>query len=129
MDAETTTNEAISLNPPVVQLASSSNGRVSGKSWKPAKTATKRSFMQVGVKAKSWESRMLQTTKELAVNKLQNEMKHEKDAELARRREISTERRKAKEEKERLEILAAKMSAKKAERMRRRAGRSKKVRG
>ncbi|KAG8734009.1 rRNA-processing protein cgr1 [Ceratobasidium sp. 423] len=112
-----------------IPLAQTSNGRVNGKGWKPQKTATKRSHMQAGVKAKSWEARMRKTATEAAVKKLHREMVEEKAAEAARRREISQERKKARAEKARLEELAAKMSAKKAERLRRRAGRSKKVNG
>ncbi|CAE6431068.1 unnamed protein product [Rhizoctonia solani] len=110
-------------------LAQTRNGKVSGKGWKSQKTATKRSHMQAGVKAKSWEARMRKTATEAAIKKLHKEMVEEKAAEAARRREISQERKRARAEKARLEELAAKMSAKKAERLRKRAGRSKKVNG
>ncbi|CAE7073355.1 unnamed protein product [Rhizoctonia solani] len=112
-----------------IPLAQTSNGRVNGKGWKPPKAATKRSHMQAGVKAKSWEARMRKTATEAAVKKLHKEMVEEKAAEATRRREISQERKRARAEKVRLEELAAKMSAKKAERLRKRAGRSKKVNG
>ncbi|CAE6419154.1 unnamed protein product [Rhizoctonia solani] len=135
-----TTPEATSPTPPteavnhaeevdLLPLAQTSNGRVSGKGWKSQKTATKRSHMQAGVKAKSWEARMRKTATEAAVKKLHKEMVEEKAAEAARRREVSQERKRARAEKVRLEELAAKMSAKKAERLRKRAGRSKKVNG
>ncbi|KAG9103219.1 rRNA-processing protein cgr1 [Ceratobasidium sp. 370] len=114
---------------PAVQLAPSGNGRVSGKGWKAQKAATRRSHLQPGVKAKSWEDRMRKTATENAVKKLHRELVEEKAAEAARRRAVSRERKKARAEKARLEELAAKMSAKKAERLRRRAGRSKKVNG
>ncbi|CAE6410808.1 hypothetical protein BN14_00681 [Rhizoctonia solani AG-1 IB] len=89
----------------------------------------RRSHMQAGVKAKSWEARMRKTAAEMAVKKLHREMVDEKAAEVTRRREASQERKKARAEKARLEELAAKMSAKKAERLRKKAGRSKKVNG
>ncbi|CAE6428816.1 unnamed protein product [Rhizoctonia solani] len=112
-----------------VPIAQTSNGRVNGKGWKSQKTATKRSHIQAGVKAKSWEARMRKTAFEMAVKKLHKEMVEEKAAEATRRREISQERKRARAEKARLEELAAKMSAKKAERLRKKAGRSKKVNG
>ncbi|KDN42904.1 hypothetical protein RSAG8_06430, partial [Rhizoctonia solani AG-8 WAC10335] len=112
-----------------VPIAQTINGRVNGKGWKSQKTATKRSHMQAGVKAKSWEARMRKTATEEAVKKLHKEMVEEKATEAARRREVSQERKRARVEKARLEELAAKMSAKKAERLRKRAGRNKKVNG
>ncbi|KAG8747249.1 rRNA-processing protein cgr1 [Ceratobasidium sp. 414] len=114
---------------PAIQLAPSSNGRASGKGWKVRKVATRRSYLQPGVKAKSWEDRMRKTATENVVKKLHKELVEEKAGEAARRRAVSQERKKAGAEKARLEELAAKMSAKKAERLRRRAGRSKKVNG
>ncbi|KAG8764477.1 hypothetical protein FRC12_008077 [Ceratobasidium sp. 428] len=89
----------------------------------------RRSHLQPGVKAKSWDDRMRKTATENAVKKLHRELVEEKAAEAARRRAVSQERKKARAEKARLEELAAKMSAKKAERLRRKAGRSKKVNG
>jgi hypothetical protein len=44
----------------------------------------RRSHMQAGVKAKSWESRMRKTATEAAVKKLHKEMVEEKAAEAAR---------------------------------------------
>jgi len=80
--------------PKVVHLTSSSNGRTSGKSWKSRKSATVRTHAPDGVKAKSFEDRMEKTKKELAIKKLQAELKEEKQAELTRRREITLERKK-----------------------------------
>ncbi|KAF8609215.1 hypothetical protein BDV93DRAFT_518060 [Ceratobasidium sp. AG-I] len=113
----------------VIQIANSSHGRVSGKGWKAQKTATRRSYLQEGVKSKSWEERMRKTATETAVKRLHKELIEEKAAEAARRRAVSQDRKKARAERARLEELAAKMSAKKAERLRRKAGRSKKVNG
>ncbi|KAL0071840.1 hypothetical protein AAF712_000762 [Marasmius tenuissimus] len=96
---------------------------------------------------------MEQTKKALAVKKLQQELKDEKQAEKDRRREITLERRKAAEEKQRLEedkarvrlsvspslsitprsppdtfvIIILKMGARKAARLRRKQGRTKKI--
>ncbi|RDB29411.1 rRNA-processing protein CGR1 [Hypsizygus marmoreus] len=114
---------------PPIALPSSSNGRVSGKAWKAQKTATVRSQLPPGVKTKSWEDRMFKTQKALAIKKLQTELKEEKQAEIQRRREVTMERKKAAEERQRLEEAKAKMGAKKAARLRRRAGRTKKING
>ncbi|KAJ7487451.1 hypothetical protein B0H11DRAFT_2156916 [Mycena galericulata] len=112
-----------------IPIAPSSAGRVSGKSWKPQKTAIVRSHLQDGVKTKSWADRVAQTKKAQAIKKLQQELTDEKQADVARRREITQARKKAAEERRRLEEDKAKMGARKAERLRRRAGRSKKING
>ncbi|KIK30366.1 hypothetical protein PISMIDRAFT_671554 [Pisolithus microcarpus 441] len=112
----------------VIPLASSSNGRASGKPWKALKKATVRSQCSKAHKAK-WEERMEQHKKEKAVKKLENELKEERRAELQRRREVTTERKRAAEERRRLEEEKVKMSARKAARLRRKAGRSKKIKG
>jgi rRNA-processing protein CGR1 len=81
-------------------LASSTNGRVSGKPWKAQKSPAvyvvlflplhllilqfSRSHLPEGVKTKSWEDRMQKTQKALAIKKLQAELKAEKQAELQR---------------------------------------------
>ncbi|KAI0785151.1 Cgr1 family-domain-containing protein [Abortiporus biennis] len=109
-----------------IPLNSSSGGRASGKPWKYQKVATVRSNLPENVKSK-WEERMEKTKKEQAMKKLQNELKEEKEAEKKRRREITLERKRAAEERRRLEEDKAKMGAKKAARLRRRAGRSKKI--
>jgi rRNA-processing protein CGR1 len=85
-----------------VSLASSSNGRLSGKPWKARKSATvcvqipllddvyltalyrSRSNIPEGVKTKKWEDRMEKTKKATAIKKLQNELKDEKLAEITR---------------------------------------------
>ncbi|KAF8349769.1 hypothetical protein F5887DRAFT_399532 [Amanita rubescens] len=110
-----------------IPLAASAHGRTSGKSWKTRKLATVRSQMSDGLKSKSWEKRMEQTKKASAVKKLQTELKEEKDAEKRRRREITLERKQAAEEKRRIEEEKAKMGARKAARLRRRAGKTKKI--
>ncbi|KAF4623408.1 hypothetical protein D9613_002106 [Agrocybe pediades] len=114
-------------SPAPVPLASSSNGRVSGKPWKELKKPTGRSYIQPGVKAKSWEERMQKTQKALAIKKLETELKEEKQAEIQRRREVTMERKRIAEEKRRLEEAKVQMGARKAARLRRRAGRTKKI--
>ncbi|KAI6118999.1 hypothetical protein EV401DRAFT_2071895 [Pisolithus croceorrhizus] len=111
-----------------IPLASSSNGRASGKPWKVLKKATVRSQCSKAHKTK-WEERMEKNKREKAIKKLENELKEERRAELQRRRGITTERKKAAEERRRLEEEKAKMSARRAARLRRKAGRSKKVKG
>lgn len=90
---------------------------------------------------------MEKTKREAAVKKLERELKEEKKADIIRRREITQERKKAAEERQRLEEDKAKvrmssvqsighfidrffhiqMGARKAARLRRKAGRTKKV--
>ncbi|KAI0734586.1 Cgr1 family-domain-containing protein [Fomitopsis betulina] len=108
-------------------LAPSSSGRVSGKSWKHQKSAIVRTMLPDGVKSKSWDDRMQKAQKEKAIKKLQTELSEEKRADKERRRQITTERKKAAEERRRLEEDKAKMGARKAARLRRKEGRTKKI--
>ncbi|CAL1695342.1 unnamed protein product [Somion occarium] len=119
-------SSSTSIDVTPIPLGASSGGRVSGKPWKSQKTATVRSFLPEGVKSK-WEERMEKTKKEKAIKALQTELKEEKQAEIKRRKEITLERKKAAEERRRLEEDKAKMGARKAARLRRRAGRTKKI--
>ncbi|THH18085.1 hypothetical protein EW146_g2847 [Bondarzewia mesenterica] len=123
----TADSSALSPSSPVVHLASSSNGRLSGKPWKTPKSATVRSHLQEAVKTKTWDDRMQKTKQAQAIKKLQEELKEEKQAERARRREITLGRKKAAEERLRAEEMKAKLGARKAARLRRKAGRSKKI--
>lgn len=108
-------------------IASSSQGRVSGKPWKTQKTATARSHLQPALKSRTFSDRMEKVSKALAIKKLQAELKEEKQAEIQRRREVTLERRKAAEERKRAEELKSQLGLKKAARLRRKAGRTKKV--
>jgi rRNA-processing protein CGR1 len=110
-----------------IPIASSSHGKRSGKPWKLQKTPTARSHMQPALKSKSFSDRMEKASKALAIKKLQAELKEEKEAEIQRRREVTLERRKAAEERKRAEELKAQLGLKKAARLRRRAGRTKKM--
>ncbi|ELU41556.1 Cgr1 domain-containing protein [Rhizoctonia solani AG-1 IA] len=143
VEAATHTEEA-----DFVPLAQTSNGRASGKGWKSQKTATKyvsrfkfsvapdpwecmrrRSHMQAGVRAKSWEARMRKTAAETAVKRLHKEMIEEKAAEAARVGDEKFRRSVRGYEQKRHVLKNWLRSAKKAERLRKRAGRSKKVNG
>ncbi|KAI0286979.1 hypothetical protein BGY98DRAFT_24689 [Russula aff. rugulosa BPL654] len=110
-----------------IPIASSSNGRVSGKPWKSRKTPTVRSHLQPALKSRGFHDRMEKASKAQAIKKLQAELKEEKQTEIQRRREVTLERRKAVEERKRAEELKVQLGAKKAARLRRKAGRSKKV--
>ncbi|TFY65615.1 hypothetical protein EVG20_g5480 [Dentipellis fragilis] len=110
-----------------VPIASSSNGRVSGKPWKPVKAPTVRSHLQEALKTKQWNDRMEKTQKALAIKKLEAELKEEKASEIKQRREITQQRKKAAEERRLAEEMKAKLGARKAARLRRKAGRSKKI--
>ncbi|PIL31649.1 hypothetical protein GSI_06351 [Ganoderma sinense ZZ0214-1] len=87
----------------------------------------RRSHLPEGVKTKKWDDRMQKVKKEQAIKKLQAELKDEKLAEIQRRKEITLERKKAAEERRRLEEEKAKMGARKVARLRRKAGRTKKI--
>ncbi|OBZ78741.1 hypothetical protein A0H81_00873 [Grifola frondosa] len=93
-----------------ISLSASAAGRVSGKSWKQLKSATVRSYIPEGLKTKKWEDRMEKTKKEQAIKKLQAELRDEKQAEITRRKEITLERKKAAEERQRLEEAKAKLT-------------------
>jgi rRNA-processing protein CGR1 len=109
-------------------LAASANGRLSRKPWKLTKSATVRTQSSPGHKTK-WHLRMEKTNREHAVKKLELELKQEKQAEKQRKREITLQRQRASEERLRLEQEKAIMGARKAARLRRRAGRTKKING
>jgi len=110
-----------------IPIAGSSNGRLSRKPWKHQKSATARSHLQPALKSKRFDDRMEKASKAQAIKKLQAELKEEKEAESRRRREVTLERRKAAEERKRAEELKSQLGARKAARLRRKAGRSKKV--
>ncbi|KAI5123558.1 hypothetical protein M0805_003377 [Coniferiporia weirii] len=111
----------------LLSLAPSAAGKQSGKPWKTQKSASRRSHLPDGVKTKSWDDRMKEKKKKDAMKKLETELKEEKQAELKRRKEITQERKKAAEERQRLEEDKAKMGARRAARLRRREGRTKKI--
>ena len=69
----------------------------------------RRSHLTAGLKSKSFADRMQKTQRAQAVKKLETELKDEKANELKRRREITLERKKAAEEKQRIEADKAKV--------------------
>lgn len=128
MESSLETSPESTQSTPVIELTNTANGRVSGKGWKMQRTATRRSHLSEGLKS-SFEERMEKTQKEKAFKKLQKELKEEKEAEFTRRREITAARKKAALERQQFEEMKAKMGARKAARLKRKAGRSKKVNG
>ncbi|EJU01936.1 hypothetical protein DACRYDRAFT_116350 [Dacryopinax primogenitus] len=128
MEAEASTSAIVPQDTDTaIPLRASAGGRESGKLWKSTRAATRRTQMPKSLKSKSWEARVAERTQEEATRKIAKEMRDEKQAEADRKREVLRERRKVKEEKARLEAMAAKLSAKKLARMKKRAGRSKTV--
>ncbi|KAG0265150.1 hypothetical protein BG011_005362 [Mortierella polycephala] len=95
--------------------------RVSGKDWKMAKTATRRSQMPRALK-QTYEQRMAKTKQHNIARDLAKAMTQEKVDDKRRKREITAERKKIQEEKERIASLAAKMSANKLKRLKKKAG-------
>ncbi|KAG0086873.1 hypothetical protein BGZ93_003988 [Podila epicladia] len=95
--------------------------RVSGKDWKMAKTATRRTQMPNALK-QTYDARMAKTKQHNIARDLAKSMKQEKIDDKRRRREITEERKKIQEEKERIANLAAKMSANKLKRLKKKAG-------
>jgi len=86
-----------------------------------------RSHLRPALKSRSFGDRMEKASKAQAIKKLQAELREEKQAETQRRREVTLERKKAAEERKRTEELKAQLGARKTARLRRKAGRSKKV--
>ncbi|CDZ97663.1 Cgr1 [Phaffia rhodozyma] len=124
-----TASSSSSASTETLALGHSSGGRVSGKFWKASRAPTVRSMMPAGVKSASWEARQEKRKKDEAIKLLQNQLKEEREAEEERKRTAIKDRRTRLEEKKRLEEMAARMSAKKLQRMKKRLGRSKKVNG
>ncbi|CAO3669949.1 hypothetical protein G6F70_005259 [Rhizopus microsporus] len=100
------------------------NKRVSGKIWKVQKKATVRNQQPKQLR-KSWDERTKERERHNAVKALERQLKEEKKAEIERKKQANLERKKIKEEKERQEALAAKMSAKRLARLRKREARKK----
>ncbi|GFZ50116.1 rRNA-processing protein CGR1 [Saitozyma sp. JCM 24511] len=115
-------------DPVLLSVAPSKNGRTAGKAHKSSKTATRRSYISNSIKT-PFEKRMEKEKEREAVKQVEREMKEEAEAERERKRTALKERRERQAEKSRLEAMAAKMSAKKLQRLRKRQGRSKKING
>ncbi|CCE88815.1 Piso0_001600 [Millerozyma farinosa CBS 7064] len=98
--------------------------RVSGKEWKTKKDPFR--VKTLGVKKlSSWEKRQEKTLREKQYKARLNELKGEKESEQNQKIEDLKRRREIKEEKERYEKMAAKMHAKKVERLKRKEKRNK----
>ncbi|KAF9200669.1 hypothetical protein BGZ49_009091 [Haplosporangium sp. Z 27] len=95
--------------------------RVSGKDWKLAKNPTRRSQMPRALK-QTYAERMAKTKQNNIARDLAKTMTQEKIDDKRRKREITEERRKIQEEKDRIASLAAKMSANKLKRLKKKAG-------
>ncbi|RIA92014.1 Cgr1 family-domain-containing protein [Glomus cerebriforme] len=102
--------------------------RVSGKTWKQPKTATRRSQLPRSLR-KNWNERLKERNEKEALKMLEKELKEEKEAEKKRKIEVALKRKQILEEKERQEKLAAIYSAKKLKRLQRRKNESNKKRG
>ncbi|CDR37004.1 CYFA0S01e06348g1_1 [Cyberlindnera fabianii] len=96
--------------------------RVSGKGWKVQKNAFRVKSLGVGSK---WAKKQEQRLKDQQVKAKLKELKQEKEDEKKARIDAMKERREKKAEKERYEMMAAKMHAKKVERMRKKEKRNK----
>jgi len=99
--------------------------------------------MPAGVKTKNWEDRMQKTKRARAIKKLQVELRDEKQSEIQRRRQITKERKQAAAEKKKIQDEKTKlcesilfsalihetlqMGARRAARLRRKMGRTKKI--
>ncbi|WVW86710.1 hypothetical protein I302_108764 [Kwoniella bestiolae CBS 10118] len=118
-----------SSSPPVVvSVAASRNGRTPGKAHKGEKTAVKRSYISNSIKT-PFEKRREQDRQKEAMKAVERELKDDKQAEKDRKVTIIKERRERAAEKQRMEDMRAKMSAKKLQRMKKRQGRTKKING
>ncbi|KAG8987851.1 hypothetical protein FRB90_003110 [Tulasnella sp. 427] len=108
-------------------LGKGTSGRVSGKWWKEEKKPIKRTHLPPVLKSKSWEKQKEAMNREKAIRQLIREQREEREQAEKARKQAIVDRRKAKEEKERLERMREKMSAKKLERLKKKLGRTKKI--
>ncbi|WVR08229.1 rRNA-processing protein CGR1 [Kwoniella sp. DSM 27419] len=117
-----------STTPVVVSVAASKNGRTAGKAHKSEKTAKNRSYISESLKT-PFEKRREKDRQVEAMKTMEKELKDDKEAERQRKVTVIKERRERQAEKQRMEEMRAKMSAKKLQRMKKRQGRSKKING
>lgn len=94
--------------------------RVNGQNWKSSRTP-----FRPGAGQKSYEQRTLETKARTLTKARETELKDEKEAERQRRIQALRDKRAAKAEKERYELMAVKMHKKRVERLRRREKRNK----
>ncbi|WWC93005.1 uncharacterized protein L201_007969 [Kwoniella dendrophila CBS 6074] len=126
--SETNATASSSSTPLVVSVAASKNGRTPGKAHKGDKTAVKRTYISNSIKT-PYEKRREQDKQKEAMKTFEKELKDDKQAEHDRKVAVIKERRERVAEKQRMEEMRAKMSAKKLQRMKKRQGRSKKING
>lgn len=102
------------------QPAATIGKRVNGKNWRPVKKAFRPTAGQT-----SYEKRKAADALRTTMKAKEQEMKDEKQAERDRKIQAIKDKRKAKEERERYEAMAAKMHQKLVERRKRREKRNK----
>ncbi|GAA5934252.1 hypothetical protein JCM3775_006950 [Rhodotorula graminis] len=129
---EKTYDPEVKTDAAVPELETPLATKVSGRWWKGDNKPTVRT--SAGSKNKdqldkAWKARAERNQRDKAVKLIEKEIKEEKVADLERKKEITKQRREREAEKLRLEQMAARMSAKKLQRMKKRLGRSKKVAG
>ncbi|CEP08163.1 hypothetical protein [Parasitella parasitica] len=95
-----------------------------GKNWKVQKTATGRNQQPKQLR-KSWDQRSKERARNNATKTIERQLKADKQAAKDAKRAVSLERKKLREEQERMQALAAKMSAKRLERLKKREMRKK----
>ncbi|WRT69499.1 uncharacterized protein IL334_006485 [Kwoniella shivajii] len=117
-----------STAPVLVSVAASRNGRTPGKAHKGEKTALKRSYISNAVKT-PYEKRREKDRQQESMKAVEKELKDDKQAEKDRKVTAIKERRERVAERQRMEEMRAKMSAKKLQRMKKRMGRTKKING
>ncbi|KAG1472865.1 hypothetical protein G6F56_001289 [Rhizopus delemar] len=100
------------------------NKRVSGKLWKVTKNAAVRNQQPKQLR-KNWSQRTKERERDTTVKALEKALKQDKQDERDRKKQANLERKRILEEKERHEALAAKMSAKRLARLKKREARKK----
>ncbi|RKP14764.1 hypothetical protein BJ684DRAFT_2161, partial [Piptocephalis cylindrospora] len=92
--------------------------RVSGKTWKSARTAARRTQRPSSLN-RTFAQRMDEKKKADIAKGLERMMREGKEADKQRKKEVREERQKIKAERERMEHLKTVLSAKKLQRMKR----------
>lgn len=107
-----------------VEKDPSKGPRVNGKDWKPTKDAFR--VRSIGVtKLNSFQKRTAKKLQEDQYKARLQELKEEKESAKAARLNESKRRKEIKAEKERFEMMTAKLNRKKAERLKRKEKRNK----
>ncbi|CCC69544.1 hypothetical protein NCAS_0C05540 [Naumovozyma castellii] len=114
------------IEPVETDIAKTRGATVSGRSWKVEKQPFRaKSRVVKNKKLTSWELKKQKRLEDKQFKDRIKALKEEKEEERKKKIEALKERREKQEEKERYERLAAKMHAKKVERMRKREKRNK----